>query len=196
MPRFSLTSSMRLQRVYFAALRSHAHYHIAIGLDEAAIRVPSKTRVVASGDETFCDFIVEAEVEYGFHHAGHGDARTRAHGEKQWVCRIAEFAAHHSFEFGYVVHDLFSSASGYCCRGRNNTCKLGGDGKSSGHGNAKARHFSEIRAFATEQVTHFCRAFGFAIAEEIDIFFFLFCVRHCVLQRGSKSGHDSVPGLF
>ena len=183
--------------VYFEASSSHAHYHIAIGLDEATIRVPSKTRIVASGYETFCDFIVETEVEYGFHHAGHGDARTRAHGKEQWVCRIAEFATHHIFELGNVVHDLFFKCFGILfvviviIR-----ANFGGDGKSGGHGNAKARHFCEVRAFATEQIAHFCSAFGFAIAKEIDIFFFLFCFRHCVLQKGSNRGTTVCPGHF
>ena len=61
--------------ILLLAFCGHAHHHIAIRLNKPAIGVPPKARVVGAGDETFGDRVIEAQVEHGLHHAGHGNAR-------------------------------------------------------------------------------------------------------------------------
>ena len=49
----------------------HAHNHIAIHLDKAAIAVPCKTGISGMGGQRGHGFIVKAKVQHCVHHAGH-----------------------------------------------------------------------------------------------------------------------------
>ena len=46
------------------------------------------------GDEPFNGIIVEAYIQYGFHHAGHGFPCTGTNRQQQWIIHIAEALAH------------------------------------------------------------------------------------------------------
>ena len=56
--------------------RFHAENDVTIHLYEATISVVSKTRISGFLGETFYHFIVQAKVQDGVHHAGHGSAST------------------------------------------------------------------------------------------------------------------------
>ena len=62
-------------------------------LDEAAIRVVSEARIVAALGQAFDRFVVEAEVEDGIHHAGHGELRAGADADQQRIVGAAELLA-------------------------------------------------------------------------------------------------------
>jgi hypothetical protein len=66
-----------LQRVFEQAVIK-AEDDVGIHLDEAAIAVPGEAGVAAHCGEALDRAVVEAEVEDGVHHAGHGDAGRRS----------------------------------------------------------------------------------------------------------------------
>ena len=71
----------------------HAEHDVAVHLDEAAVAVIGEARVAAAPDQALHRDVVEAEVEDGVHHAGHGGAGAGADRDQQRVVRIAEAGA-------------------------------------------------------------------------------------------------------
>ena len=70
-----------LERVcFFVVFGSQAHDYVAVHLHEAAVHVVAKARVARLFDKPLDDRVVEAEVEHGLHHAGHGHSGSGAHG--------------------------------------------------------------------------------------------------------------------
>ena len=71
-----------------------AHDHAAEHLNQAAIGVVDKARVAGQIDHALDGLIVEADIEHGVHHAGHGKFGAAAAGDQQRVGRVPEdFAA-------------------------------------------------------------------------------------------------------
>ena len=90
-------------------------HDVGIHLDEAAIAVEREAAVAGEFGEAFGGLVVEAEIEDGVHHAGHGGAAARADGDQQRIGRVAEFLAGAAFERGEGVCRPGSSRSaGYC----------------------------------------------------------------------------------
>ena len=77
----------------FEAMMIDAEDDGAIHLDEAAIAVPGEAGVAAGLLEAGDGGVVEAEVEDGVHHAGHGDAGAGADGDEEGLLGVAEFQA-------------------------------------------------------------------------------------------------------
>src|SRR6202012_6161692 len=71
----------------------HAHDDVAVHLDEAAVAIVGEALVAAGGDEALHRLVVEAEVENGVHHAGHGIARAGADREEKSIGHAAEALA-------------------------------------------------------------------------------------------------------
>ena len=92
--------------VDFRVFGAQAHDHIAIHLDEAAVDVVTKALVTGFFYQAGDDLVVEAEVQHGFHHAGHRDPGAGAHREQQRVFRVAEFGAHLLFDLADGLVDL------------------------------------------------------------------------------------------
>ena len=70
-----------------------AHDDVSKHLHKAAIAIVGKARVAGLLGQTLNRLVVQAEVEDGVHHAGHGLARAGAHGNQQGVFHIAELLA-------------------------------------------------------------------------------------------------------
>ena len=64
-----------------------AQHDVGIHLDEAAIAVIGEARIAGELGQALGGRGVEAEIEHRVHHAGHGDARARAHRDQQRLCR-------------------------------------------------------------------------------------------------------------
>ena len=112
--------------VVFAGTLLHVHHDVAVHLDETAIAVPGEALVLGGVSEGENGFVVEAEIENGVHHAGHGIARTGADGnEHRHLGLVAELGAHDLFNGGDGGLDLgveyFGIASS-CCR--SSRCRL------------------------------------------------------------------------
>jgi len=79
---------------------------LAEHLDEAAVGVPRKALVTANGCEAENGLIVEADVQDGFHHAGHGELCAASHGDQERVGGVAEVAAHLILDAAQSAGDL------------------------------------------------------------------------------------------
>ena len=71
-------------------LLGHIQHHVAEHLDQAAIGVVGKTGIVAALGQRFDGLIVEAEVEDGVHHAGHGELCAGTNRDKQGIFARAQ----------------------------------------------------------------------------------------------------------
>jgi hypothetical protein len=67
-------------------------------LDQAAVGVVSKARIIGKFRQTLNRFIVEADVEHGVHHARHGELGAGTAGNQQGIFGIAKSLAAGSFD--------------------------------------------------------------------------------------------------
>ncbi len=146
------------------------HDDVREHLDEAAVGVVNETfelRIGVLRDHRRNDFVVQAEVQDGIHHAGHGRTGAGAHGHQQRVLQVAELLAVDLFHLGNIFHDLSHdlvvdlTAVFIVLR-----AGFGGDGKALRHGKADIGHFGQVGAFAAQKVAHL----GIAFREQIHPF--------------------------
>ena len=157
-----------------------AEHHVGIHLDEAAVAVVGEARIARAGGEALHGRVVEAEIENGVHHAGHGGARAGAHGDEQRIGGIAECGADCAADLGQRRLDLGLEACGQlAAAGVVGGADLGGDREARRNRQAEARHLGEVGALAAQQVAHVGCAVRDAAAEAIDPF---------GLRRGGTGG--------
>ena len=133
---------------------------LAEHLDEAAVGVPREALVTANGSKAENGLIVEADVQDGFHHAGHGELRTASHGDEERVGRITQAAAHRVFDAAQGAGDLGGKRLGNRRLLEVCAARLGGDREAGGNRQAELRHLGEVRSLASEQVLHGLVALG------------------------------------
>ena len=99
--------------------------------------------------------VVEAQVEDGVHHAGHGSASAGTHGYEEGILLIAKLLAGDFFRLGHgckdLVHDVLSD---HLAVGIITGAGLGGHGEALGNGHAKVGHFGQVGALAAKQLAH------------------------------------------
>ena len=76
----------------------NVEHHVAEHLDEAAVGVIGKARVLGALGQSLDALIVQAEVQNRIHHAGHGELCAGANGDQQGIVAGAELLALQSFE--------------------------------------------------------------------------------------------------
>ena len=145
----------------FEVLLADFHNDVGEHLDESSVAVPSPAGVVGLLRDGLDDLFVEAEVEDGIHHAGHGSACARTDGDEERVLLIAELLAADLLHLVDVLHDLSLDL------GIDLTAVLivlracfGGDGEALRHGKTDVGHLCKVCALAAEQVSHRCVTFG------------------------------------
>ena len=145
-------------------------HHGAVHLDEAAVAIVGEARVVALGFDGFDGLVVQAEVEDGVHHAGHGELGAGAHADQQRVSGVAELLAHAAFQLLEGVQHLLVDF------GRDgelvvevDVAHLGRNCKAGGHRQLGPAHFGQPGAFATERIFHLSIAVGGSVAERVDV---------------------------
>ena len=84
----------------FKRVLGNVEHHAAEHLDEAAVGVVGEAGIVAALGQTFDRLVVEAEVEDGVHHAGHGELRAGADADQQRIVGAAELLALQFLEAG------------------------------------------------------------------------------------------------
>ena len=119
------------------------------------------------GDEPGDNVVVQAQVQDGVHHAGHGGAGAGTHGNQQRVLRVAELLAVDLLHLGEILVDLrldlvVDLAAVLIVRGAG----LGGDGEALRDRHAEIRHLCQVCALAAEQLTHGAVTLG----EQVNIF--------------------------
>jgi hypothetical protein len=62
--------------------------------------------------QVVCQTRVQAAIEQGIHHAGHGDGGTRSNGDQQRLAALAETVAGNFFQAGQVNTDLLFQPGG------------------------------------------------------------------------------------
>ena len=143
-------------------------------LNEAAVAIVGEARVAGFGDQAFGAGIVQAEVENGVHHAGHGElgAGTNAHQER--IGCAAELFAHELFELGHgfvnLVIDFFGH---FVAIFKEEVTNLSRDGEARGHRHAGLAHLGEACAFAAQNLFHGSVAVGRASAKRVNVFLHL-----------------------
>ena len=83
-----------------------AEHDAAVHRDEPAVGVVGEALVAGALGQALDAVVVEAEVEDGVHHPGHGELGPRPHAHEQRVVRVAELAAHLLLEPEDVPGDL------------------------------------------------------------------------------------------
>ena len=128
---------------------------LAEHLDEAAVGVPREALVTANGCEAEDRLIVEADVQDGFHHAGHGELRAGTDRDQQGVVQIAELLAGDLLHLDDVLHNLsldlvvdLLSVLIVLSTG------LGGDSEALGNGQPIFGHLGQVGALTAQQLTH------------------------------------------
>ena len=78
---------------FLKSVLGNVEHHPAEHLDQAAIGVIGEARIVAALGQALDRLVVQAEVEDGIHHAGHGELCARANADQQRIVGAAELLA-------------------------------------------------------------------------------------------------------
>ena len=136
----------------------------SVHVDEAAVGIEGDALVVHEASEAVDGLLVDAEIEDGVHHAGHGDGCAGADGDEEGGVGGAEMAACGGLDVGHVglhvVPEAVGEAPACVVVG---AAGLGGDDEAGRDGQAEASHLAEVRAFASQQVAHT----GVALVESV-----------------------------
>ena len=145
--------------------------HFSEHLDKAAIAIVCEARVSADLGQALDGLIVQAEVEDGVHHAGHGELRAGTNAEQQRIGAVAQPFAHLRFQVGQRLRDLlFDVFRDGVLIVEIDIADFGGDGEARRDRYAGLAHFSEARAFAAEHIFHRSISIGFSAAEGENVF--------------------------
>ena len=87
--------------------RTHAHDHISVHLYESPVAVVGEAFVTRLRDQSLDGGIVQAEIQNGVHHAGHGRTGPGPDGNQQRVFRAAETGVHDALDLRHRLLDLF-----------------------------------------------------------------------------------------
>ena len=147
-------------------LLAHLHHDVGVHLDKAAVAVPGPAGVVGLLGDNVHHVLIQAQVQDGVHHAGHGGPGAGADGDQQGILVIAELLTGDLLHLLDVFHDLghdgvVDLAAILIILGAG----LGGDGEALGHGQADVGHLGQIGALTAQQLAHF----GVALGKEIAI---------------------------
>ena len=163
-------------------LLAHLHDHIGIHLDEAAVAIPGPTGIVGLLGDDIHHVLVQAQIQDGVHHTGHGGPGAGTNGDQQGILMIAELLAGDLLHFLDVLHDLshdlgIDLAAILIVL----SARLGGNGEALGNRQTDVGHLSQVGTLAAQQLTHGC----VALCEQIAEFF-----THNTLQNTSIFGNN------
>ena len=139
----------------FKVLLAHLHDHVGVHLNKPAVGVVGEAGILGLLGKGLHHLVVEAQVEDGVHHAGHGGPGAGADGDQQGVVHVPELLAGHILQLGHIGHDLVldlgvDGAPVLVVLGAG----LGGDGEAPGHRHAQDGHLRQIGPLAAQQLPH------------------------------------------
>ena len=156
------------------ALRDH-HDDVGEHLHETAIAVVCKAGVIGLLGQALNSLVVQAQVQDGVHHAGHGLTRAGTDGDQQGVCVIAELLAGDLLQALDVLEDIRSDLivdlTAVCII---LGAGLRGNGEALRHRHTGGSHLCQTGALAAQNVLHggLVAAEGLvALAEVVQILF-------------------------
>ncbi len=148
-------------------LLAHLHDHIGVHLDEPSVAVPCPAGIAGFLGDDVHNVLVQAQVQDGIHHAGHGSPCAGTDGHQQRILLVAELFAGNLLHLDDVFIDLalnlivdFSSVLVILCTG------LRGNRKALRHRKAQPCHLGQVRALAAQKLTHV----GIAFREQVHPF--------------------------
>ena len=141
--------------------------HLAVHLDEPAVRVEREARVAGRRREPLGRHVVQPEVEDRVHHPRHRDRRTGADRDEQRVAVVAEALARALLERGDVLVDLARrDPAGTCApAGEVRAARVRGDREAVRDGDAELRHLGEADPLSAEKLATAARV----LAEVEDV---------------------------
>ena len=146
-------------------------HHVAEHLDEAAVAIVGEPRIAALALQRQYGLIVQAEVEDGIHHAGHGELCARPHADQQRIFGVAQRLAHLLLELIQRLQHLFMDLVGNLVLVLEiDVADFRRDGEAGRHRQIRPAHFGQPGAFAAEYILHFSVAIGPAWAELVNMF--------------------------
>ena len=154
-----------LRQALLKGLRRDLLHHLGVDLDEAAVGVPGRPPVAHHLAQSFDDVVVDAEVEDGVHHTGHGDAGARAHRHQQGVGCGTKLVPDGLLELGNAFANGRRQPLGQrIVPGQVVAADLRGDHEPRRDRQSQPRHLAEIASLAAEQFRHG----GVPFAEPVD----------------------------
>ena len=127
----------------------HTHGHIAEHLDETAVAVHGEAAVAGGGGHAFDGIVIEAEIQNGVHHPGHGNFRAGTDGNKKRIFSVAQFFADFFFhDFEVFLQFFFKAGGKLFVLNIIFIAGFGGNGQTGRYGKADVGHFRKVRAFA------------------------------------------------
>ncbi len=176
--------------LFLLVLGLQAQHHIPVHLDETAVGVPGEALVAGLLDQAGEGFLVEADVQHGIHHAGHGVSGAGTAGNQQGVFRIAQLGAHGGFGLLDVLVHLGLQFRGILLAvGVEIRAHLGGEGEAGGYGQADLGHLSQVCTLATQQGLHTGVAVSLAIPKKIHVF----VTHNCPAPRNDQTKPPPCP---
>ena len=156
------------------ALRDH-HDDVCEHLHKAAVAVVCKAGVVGLLGQALNSLVVQAQVQDGVHHAGHGLTCAGADGDQQGVGVVAKGLAGDLLQALDVLEDVSGDlVVDLAAVGVVLGAGLGGDGEALRHRHTGCGHLSQAGALAAQRVLHgdFVATEGVvALAEVVQILF-------------------------
>ena len=153
----------------FEAEHFDPQHHIGVHLNEAAIGIIGKARIVAAGGQPFDRYIVETQIKDGVHHAGHRGAPARADRDQQRVGSIAKHGADRLCDLSHCGKNFVLDAGGQRAAGPVEfAANMGGESKSGGHRQAQIAHFGQVGTLAAKQRLHRGNTIGSPAAKPVD----------------------------
>ena len=145
----------------FKILLAHFHDHVGVHLDEPAVAVPRPAGIAGLGGHDIHHVLVQAQVQDGIHHAGHGGPGAGTDGNQQRVLVIAELLAGNLLQLVHVGHDLgldivVDLAAVFIIFGTG----FRGNSKPLGDRQSNVGHFGQISAFSAQEFPHSTVSFG------------------------------------
>ena len=134
---------------------AHLHDHIGIHLDKAAVAVPSPAGIAGFIGQHRYHVFVQAQIEDGVHHAGHGGPGAGADGDQQRIFLIPKLFPSDGLQLINIFHDLslniiadFTPVVIIAGAG------FGGDRKALGHRKADVGHLGQVGPLAAKKFAH------------------------------------------
>ena len=163
----------RLERfMVFALALLHPEHDVAVHLDEAAVAIPGEPAIFGGGFEGDHRLVVEAQVQDGVHHAGHGIPGAGANCQQQRHAGSGtELGAHDLLHVDHAgLHLRLEFLRIGLLVGVEVGAHLSGDGESRRHRKADAGHFGQVGTFAAQEGFHGAIAIGFFVTPGVNVF--------------------------
>src|SRR3954451_4993271 len=138
-----------------------AESYFAEHLNESPVAVVGKARVASLICQSLGRLVVQAEIEDGVHHAGHGELGARSNAKQQRILHASQLLPHQVFQFGESLVDLVVDFFRYFVAVfKEEVTDLRRDSESTGDGHARLAHLCQASTLATKNVAHFAVAVG------------------------------------